>query len=144
MQPTHPWKLKLKPVLHELLDFHVSEKYQYTRYVWWNDVDIDRLVDDLSLDFEVVHLNSQGASYYEISIYSNTRREIMVKADTLNVYISRFRAVLFQKKKAQFSNRDLMLRERILKVYPRITASPLPFGFSHEPKFEVQEEKIRV
>jgi hypothetical protein len=122
----------------------MPEKYLYTRYTWWKDVHIDRLVDELASEFEIINLYSQGASRYEISLYSNTRREIMVKADTLNVYISRFRAVLFQKIEAPFTKRDLRLRERILKIYPRITASPLPFGFSHEPKFEVQEEKIRV
>ncbi|RJS90132.1 hypothetical protein CW700_01645 [Candidatus Bathyarchaeota archaeon] len=64
----------------------------------------------------------------------------MVKADTLSAFLSAWRAVLFQKYKAPFTKRDLELREILFRLYPRITPTPLPFSFSQEPPFEVEEQ----
>jgi len=58
-------------------------------------VDIDELSGELSTEFEVKHLPNPGNPRYEFSLLMDARREILVKADTLKAYISRFRAVLF-------------------------------------------------
>lgn len=65
-------------------------------------------------------------------------RELKLKADTLNAFISLTRAILFQKERAPFTPRDMELRKRILEIYPR--NRPTPFLINDEPKFEVNEE----
>ncbi len=117
------------------------EKYIYSRYVWWDDVDVDTLAVQLSGDYEIKHLDTPGESRYEISLYMNTRREVLVKADTLSVYIGRFKALLFQRETKPFTERDLRLRERILEVYRRNRPSPFPWLFSFEPRYEVALSK---
>jgi hypothetical protein len=73
------------------------------------------------------------------SLQDDVRNETEVKADTLFARLSPFRAVLYQKKKALFTKRDMELRQTVLALYPRSTATPVPFRFGEkEPTFEAQ------
>lgn len=118
----------------------MRRKYSYVRYTWWSEVDIDALGGEFSAEFEVKPVNIPKSTIYEFSLYKNARDETLVKADTLGAYISRFRAVLFQRERAPFTSRDLELRRRILEVYPRDRPSPFPWAYSDEEPFEVAEE----
>jgi len=118
----------------------LRRKYSYVRYTWWREVDIDELSRELSTEFEVKHLPNPGNPRYEFSLFMDARREVLVKADTLKAYISRFRAVLFQRDRAPFTPRDMELRRRLLEVYLRDRPSPFPWAFSDEEPFEVAEE----
>ncbi len=60
--------------------------------------------------------------------------EMEFKADTLYVLISARRAVLFQKTRQPFTQKDLQLREIIFNLYPDYR---LPL-FIREPSFEIQ------
>jgi hypothetical protein len=122
-----------------LLHAELRRKYSYVRYTWWREVDIDELGGELSEKFEVRPVNVPESTIYELSLYKNMREETLVKADTLGAYISRFRAVLFQRDMAPFTSRDMELRSRILEVYPRDRPSPFPWAFSEEESFEVAE-----
>ena len=102
-------------------------------------MDIDELGGELSEEFEVKPVNTPESTIYELSLYKNAREETLVKADTVGAYISRFRAVLFQRDRAPFTPRDMELRSRILEVYPRDRPSPFPWAFSDEEPFEVAE-----
>jgi hypothetical protein len=117
----------------------LRRKYNYVRYTWWREVDIDELGEELSEEFQVKPVNTPESTIYELSLYKNAREETLVKADTVGAYISRFRAVLFQRDRAPFTPRDLELRGRILEVYPRNRPSPFPWAFSDEEPFEVAE-----
>jgi len=67
--------------------------------------------------------------------------EILFKADTLFAAVAPGRAVLFQKERKPFTEKDLELRKTILELYPfRIN---LPF-FAKESKFETQAEEVQV
>lgn len=114
------------------------EKYNYVRYTWWKDVNVEKEAQELTKEFTVTPINTPEESRYEIAIHKSTRKEMIIKADTLGAIISTFRAVLYQREKSPFTNRDLKLRERILEIYTRTTPSPFPVGFSHEPKFIVE------
>ncbi len=120
-----------------LLHNGLRRKYSYVRYTWWREVDIDELGGELSDEFEVNPVNVPESTIYELSLYKNAREESLVKADTVGVYISRYRAVLFQRDRAPFTARDMELRSRILEVYPRDRPSPFPWAFSEEEPFEV-------
>ncbi|MCW4049075.1 MAG: hypothetical protein NWE89_04990 [Candidatus Bathyarchaeota archaeon] len=119
----------------------MAQTYHYGRYSWWRDVDIDKLAKELSEDYEVTSFKTPGESQYEISIYMNTRREILVKSDTVGVFISRFKALLFQKETKPFTKKDLKLRKKILEVYRRDRPSPFPWLFSDESPYTVAEEQ---
>jgi len=60
--------------------------------------------------------------------------EMEFKADSLYVLISARRAVLFQKTRQPFTEKDLQLRRIIFKLYPDYR---LPV-FKKEPSFETQ------
>lgn len=102
-------------------------------------MDIDELSGELSTEFEIKHRPNPSNPRYEFSLFPEARREILVMADTLKAYISRFRAVLFQRDRAPFTPRDMELRRRLLEVYPRDRPSPFPWAFSDEEPFEVAE-----
>jgi hypothetical protein len=114
------------------------EKYNYVRYTWWKDVDVEKVSKELAEEFNITPIDTPEESRYELAIHKSTRKEIIIKADTIGAIISTFRAVLYQREKSPFTNRDLKLRERILEIYTRTTPSPFPVGFSHEPKFVVE------
>jgi len=120
----------------------VPEKYRYVRYEWWTDVDIEKVAGELEgKGFTVRRIDLPGFTRYEISIYQNTRQEILVKADTLKAYISRFRATMFQREAAPFTGRDVELRARLMEIYTRNRPSPAPWMYSHETPFEVAEKE---
>jgi hypothetical protein len=118
----------------------LRRKYNYVRYTWWREVDIDELSGELSTEFEIKHRPNPSNPRYEFSLFPEARREILVMADTLKAYISRFRTVLFQRDRAPFTPRDMELRRRLLEVYPRDRPSPFPWAFSDEEPFELAEQ----
>ncbi len=120
------------------------EQYSYARFRWIRDLDVDKEAERLSEEFEVRPINTPEPSEYEVSIYKTTRKEIIIKADTVGAIISTFRAILYQKEKAPFTNRDLKLRKEILDLYPRRSATPLPIGWSYEPKFITEDPNAEI
>ena len=66
--------------------------------------------------------------------------EIEIKADTLFVAISVWKAYLFQKEPKPFTQKDVKLRETIFKFYRHNRQTPVPLEFqSEEPRFEVDQ-----
>lgn len=105
-------------------------------------MDIEEVARELEgKGFTARRIDLPGTTRYEISIYQNTRQEILVKADTLGAYISRFRVTMFQREAAPFTRRDLELRARLIELYPRNRPSPAPWMYSHETPFQVAEEE---
>ena len=115
------------------------EPYSYVRYTWSKNVNIDKEADQLGIDFELKPINTPNPSEKEVAIHKNMRKEIIVKADTVGAIIGSFRAILYQKEKAPFTHQDLLLRQKILELYPRTTPSPLPIMPSFEPKFTIED-----
>jgi hypothetical protein len=114
----------------------MPERYQYVRYTWWRGVDMDRVSEELGGSFAVepIHMPEDDN---EFSLTKIDRERLMVSADTLKARLSPYRAVLYQRDPAPFTARDMDLRKRLLELYPRITSTPFPIGYSTEPKFEV-------
>ncbi len=115
------------------------EPYSYVRYTWSKNINVDKEAKQLSADFEIESINTPAPREQEVAIYKTSRKEIIVKADTVGVIIGTFRAILYQKEKAPFTHRDLKLRQIILGLYPRSTPSPLPIMPSFEPKFVIED-----
>lgn len=113
--------------------------YSYARYTWSKNVNVDKEAEQLGANFEIKSINTPEPSEQEIAIHKTTRKEIIVKADTVGAIIGTFRAILYQKDKAPFTTHDLLLRQKILELYPRTTPSPLPLMPSFEPKFVTED-----
>jgi hypothetical protein len=111
--------------------------YQYVRFEWF-DVDLDKLMEELKESFEV-KLKQFPTSEDDMSLRKNEREELVVKADTLNAFLSLSKAVMFQKTVAPFTKRDLELRKKIFEYYTKTRHTPFPWGFVSEPKFETEE-----
>jgi hypothetical protein len=73
----------------------------------------------------------------ELVLHKDEREELKVSSNTLTAMLSAFRAVLYQKEAASFTERDMKLREKVLELYPRKRSTPFPIPLiSIEPKFE--------
>ncbi len=116
------------------------DPYLYVRHTWFNRVDVEKLAKDLSSSFEVVSLHRPEPPAWSIT-GGDSCEKFLVKADTLQVYLSPTLATLFQKYAKPFTRRDLNLREEIFFVYPHSRSSPWPWGFLNEPHFEVEKTK---
>ncbi|MCK4952229.1 hypothetical protein KAS14_00370 [Candidatus Bathyarchaeota archaeon] len=113
----------------------LSEPYRYTRFRWWNKIDLEEVEKDLSKEFSVKKF-SPSRDEMELALGKDERDELMVSADTLTAMLSAFRAVLFQKESASFTEKDVELRKIVLELYKRERPTPFPWSFSTEPKFE--------
>jgi hypothetical protein len=101
-------------------------------------VDLDKIAKDFKDQFEV-KVMTYPKDDIEMSLHKDDRDEILVKADTLIAFLSGFRAVVFQKEPKPFTKKDLELRRKIWEIYPHDRATPFPWLFKSEPKFEVEE-----
>lgn len=112
----------------------MASKYSYVRFRWWDPVDLDKAVEEFS-GFKTKKIVRKTGGQ-EISLYRDQRDEVEVEADTLQALLSTFRVVINQKETKPFTARDMELREKVLKMYPRGRPTPFPWEFSSEPKFE--------
>jgi hypothetical protein len=111
--------------------------YHYVRHRWWGEVDVSRLVQRFSVDYEVDY-RSPPVDESRMSIQSFALEELRVRADTLMAFLSPYRAVLSQRERAPFTTRDMDLRRRVFEIYPHERPTPLPFVTNTEPPFEVE------
>lgn len=99
--------------------------YHQVRVTWWTNHDVDDLAAQLKSDFEVIRKSMpkpRGSLVGELQ-----RVKFLVKADTLYVYLSSIRAIMFQKKAQPFTPKDEKLKEIIFKLYE--SNRPFPFFF---------------
>ncbi len=109
----------------------MSKPYQHIRFRWWNAIDLDEASGELKKTFKVDHVSyTKDPS----SLYNDDKSEVIVKSDTLTAYLSLFRAVLSQEKSVPFTEKDLVLREKIRKYYSHDRPTPFPWEFNPEPK----------
>ena len=94
------------------------------------------LVEDFSKEFKVEQ-RFLPTDETELVLHKDEREELKVSANTLTAMLSAFRAVLYQKEAAPFTEGDMKLREKVLELYPRKRSTPFPIPLiSIEPKFE--------
>ncbi len=114
-----------------------DEPYHFVRFLWAARVDLETKEEELAE--YVVGWRTPPETVSKMHLHLYNLRELKLKADTLNAFISLTRSVLFQKERAPFTPRDMELRKRILEIYPRNRPTPFPFLINDEPKFEVKE-----
>ena len=116
----------------------MKKPYYYIRFRWWIDVGLEKVIKELSKEFEVKKKNFPEYNV-DLSLFKDQRVEVEIKADNLNAKLSKFRAILYQKEAKPFTSKDLLLRKKILELYSRNRPTPFPWEFSVEPEFEIQE-----
>lgn len=117
----------------------MNEAYYYVRHRWWSQINVDDLVDDFR-DYEQV-MKEPPDDPQKMSIQRYNLKELWVRSDTVRAFLSPHKAVLAQKERAPFTEKDIELRRMVLKLYPRSRATPFPFNVSTEPEFEVEEKQ---
>jgi hypothetical protein len=115
----------------------MTSKYSYVRFRWWDPVNLDKAVEELSGFKAKKIIQEKGGD--DLSLYRDFRDEVEVEADTLQALLSPFRAVLNQREAKPFTARDMELREKVMKMYPRGRPTPFPWEFSSEPGFEKEK-----
>jgi hypothetical protein len=116
-----------------------ARPYHYVRFNWFKKVDLKKAERVLSVNFEVKMVRIPWNDM-EISIGDDMSEELRVEADTLAAFLSTLKVVLFQRKPAPFTTRDMELRKIMMELYPRERPTPFPFMFGREPSFEVVEQ----
>ena len=115
-----------------------EEPYYYVRFCWWRSHNLEKLAEELRIRFIILKLPILEEEESDLSLYEKERGVIEVRADTLSAFLSGYRAVLCQKEKAPFTEKDMELRNTVLKLYPHARPTPFPWLFSEEPKFETK------
>ena len=119
-----------------------NEPYYHTRFRWWTRVELDKVSEDLKNEYDTV-MKPRIADEHELGFQKDDRSELEVKSDTLTAFLSPFRVILFQKKKAPFTSRDMELRNKVIELYPREKAIPFLWPFGSEPAFEIVRARAR-
>lgn len=117
----------------------LSTKYHYVRWRWNERIDIEKLVEELREKFKVVPIKDHGWDL-ELTYHKEMRDRYMIKSDTLTVFLSIFRVVMVQREAAPFTELDLELRDRMLKLFPKDRPTFLPWQSNIEPEFETIQE----
>jgi len=119
--------------------FSMEKLYKYVRWRWFSLLDMEEVKNRLNEKYSVEKLDVPTGDM-EKAFFKNFREALLVRADTLRVYLAPQRAFLSQKEPMPFTKRDLELREMVLKLYPRDRESPFSFHFQSEPRFEISEK----
>ncbi len=116
----------------------MTEAYHYARYRWWEKIDVDKLANELSEEYNVKPIKDHGWDL-ELTFLKDARDKYLVKSDTLSAFLSVYRAVMFQKVPLPFTAKDMKLRNQILKLFPKQRETILTTQVRKEPKFMVTE-----
>jgi hypothetical protein len=100
-------------------------------------IDVDKISTELSEKFNVEAIKDHGWDL-ELTLMKEARDKYIIKSDTLTVFLSIYRANMFQKETAPFTPRDLELRARMLELFPKERPTFLPWQSNTEPEFETQ------
>ena len=109
----------------------------YVRFRWLKRVDMKEAAKDFGENSCVVTMIAPTGDY-DFLMFKEHREELRVMADTLRPLLSPKRALLYQRKTAPFTLRDIWNLEGGFSSCIRMTGlSSSPFFFSSEPKYDV-------
>ena len=115
----------------------MSGSYHYSRFRWMRPLDLDTAVAELGDDFAAVK-RIRPKDDTELTLYGDQRDEVTAYADTLSAALGSYRAILYQRERRPFTEKDLRLRAWVLKNYDKATPTPFPWGGDSEPRYDVE------
>jgi hypothetical protein len=118
----------------------LPDKYFYIRYRWWKVIDVDKLANEFSEEYNVKSIKDHGWDL-ELTLMKEARDRYLIKSDTLTVFLSIYRVVMVQKVAAPFTAKDMKLRNRLLELFPKERQTVLAIRSIPEPEFEIAEAR---
>lgn len=135
----------------------MNKPYEYFRFRWWGGVNLCRVSRELSRMFSIEWIFMPNYDREKIRVSERLKLRVSaimaylfpsvqnlwvsewlkIRADTLTVYLFPLKAMLFQRKFAPFTGKDMELRKRILELYPQSRSSLISIGFVKEPKIPI-------
>lgn len=104
----------------------MMELYHHVRFRWWIPVDLQEAeILFRSRGFGVERRVSARGGLEMSFRLGDTRDRLIVKADTLEAFVTSYVAVLFQREAAFFTDQDRLLRRTVFRIYE--------WGWSREP-----------
>jgi hypothetical protein len=116
-----------------------TKPYYFVRWRWWDQINLEAVAEDFQKEFRVDKISFPHDELELFPHKKDARDELKVNADTLTARLSAFRGILYQRKLAYFTEKDVKLRRTVLNLYPRKRATPFSFPGLTEPKFEVKK-----
>ena len=111
---------KLQPLLAVKTEV---KPYFKVRFRWYNPFNIKEFATNFENNYKIC-FPPELANESRIEIFRDIRIEIKVKADTLHVFLTAYRAVLFQKEAIPLTDRDRELKKYVLKKYTHVRDTP--------------------
>ncbi len=94
------------------------------RFRWWRPFDLDGFARDYGEKYEIENVPLYVGKW-SIDVFGDARREFLVRSDTLNAFLTAYRAILFQKETVPLTPADRELLDYVLENYPRVRDTPL-------------------
>ena len=116
----------------------MSIPYHYTRFKW--DTSLDLGETEIALRAEGYNVECHDAPQGGLDISFNwdgNRDHLIVKADTLEAFLTRGGATLLQRKSEPFTERDMKLRKIVFDLYPHAQPA-ISISNPSEPEFNVK------
>ena len=102
-----------------------DKRYHRTMYSWWKNVDLNKIEEMLSTNFDVEFKKIPWDDERSLSVYRELNDQLKVSADTVKAYVTSMNAVIFQPKLAEMTENDEKLIKELIKIYPRERPSPM-------------------
>lgn len=97
--------------------------YFKTRFRWYDPFDITEFVNNFGNNYKIrLPLDLMDES--RIEIFRDVRKEIKVRADTLHVFLTAYKAILFQKEVVPLTDKDIELEKLVLMNYTHVRDTP--------------------
>lgn len=100
-----------------------AEPYHRTRFRWWNPLDVEGFAVEFGGRYEIVR-RPNPVQRDRIEIFVDSRREVWIKADTLQAFITAYKAILFQKERAPLTEKDSELEGLLFSKYTHNRETP--------------------
>jgi len=121
----------------------VREPYHYVRF---REDSLDLRETEITLraeGFAVEKHNTPPKDGYEIEMKQVFQKDwnrdhLIVKADTLEAFLTQSVATLLQRKSRPFTERDMNLRKIVLELFNKVRPDFLAVYSSNEPGFDVE------
>jgi hypothetical protein len=97
--------------------------YFRAHFRWWSPFDVRKFAEEMEGAYEV-EVRDEIDMGDRIDLFRDFRVEIRVKADTLQAFITPYRAIMFQDEAAPLSGMDLDLERLVLRRYPHFRDTP--------------------
>lgn len=100
-------------------------RYHRTRWTWWKNVDLKKVNEKLSGNFDVEEKIIPWDDERSLSLFRELNDQLKITADTVKAYLTPMNATIFQPEQAEKTEKDNELINELAKIYPRDRPTPM-------------------